>query len=512
MNNVWAFGDLVESNDLLGEPNLLRHRMLTDGYLFFREVLRPGRVRTVHREMTKVLRHHGWLRRSSAAIRPVREGDEEYLRVYDDIQRLETFHSLAHSRPLMNVMRDVVGPSAFPHPLKVARLVFPNNWEISTPPHQDYPNNQGTALLTTAWVPLSDVPHSLGGLAVLPGSHLHGVQPLEFSLGSGNRRGSLSPELRKLHWLTAEYRVGDLLLFSSHTMHAALNNSTRDQMRLSVDFRFQPEREELTDLVLEPHFGRLSWEEIYEGWEGTAYQYYWKRKRFTVVPFDPNRFDNVTIADANVLEQKVYQHRLEERWADANPTARSRARKRELFDDIDGLGPTKRKRLVEELGGVSGVSTATREHLAELDWLGADVAEVVFERIQAHAELLATGPAEEADELEELEELAEVEAIDEAEPAEPAQPAESVIDLSEPALSESDLSESDLSEPDLSGIAGLGTKRRARLLDEVGGPAGLAELTEERLRTLTWLPDAVAQGVWERIHPPAAHQPTEVPA
>jgi hypothetical protein len=34
-------------------------------------------------------------------------------------------------------------------------------------------------------------------------------------------------------------------------------------MRHSIDVRYQREGEELTDLVLQRHFGRLSWEEVY---------------------------------------------------------------------------------------------------------------------------------------------------------------------------------------------------------------------------------------------------------
>ena len=30
------------------------------------------------------------------------------------------------------------------------------------------------------------------------------------------------------------------------------------------------------ELVLGPHQGRLTWEQIYEGWESDEYQYYWR--------------------------------------------------------------------------------------------------------------------------------------------------------------------------------------------------------------------------------------------
>ena len=39
-------------------------------------------------------------------------------------------------------------------------------------------------------------------------------------------------------WLTAEYRMGDSLALSMHTMHASPDNHT-DQIRLSSDSRYQ---------------------------------------------------------------------------------------------------------------------------------------------------------------------------------------------------------------------------------------------------------------------------------
>lgn len=48
------------------------------------------------------------------------------------------------------------------------------------------------------------------------------------------------------------------------------------------------------------------------------------------------------------------------------------------LDDIAGLGPTRRKRLVRELGGTKAVRTASLESLKELSWLPDAVAEAVY--------------------------------------------------------------------------------------------------------------------------------------
>ena len=50
----------------------------------------------------------------------------------------------------------------------------------------------------------------------------------------------LSPPEKKLggRWLTTDYQLGDVLVFSMYTMHASLDNQT-NQFRLSSDTRYQ---------------------------------------------------------------------------------------------------------------------------------------------------------------------------------------------------------------------------------------------------------------------------------
>ncbi|HEY2815048.1 MAG TPA: excinuclease ABC subunit UvrC [Acidimicrobiales bacterium] len=52
-----------------------------------------------------------------------------------------------------------------------------------------------------------------------------------------------------------------------------------------------------------------------------------------------------------------------------------------VLDDVPGLGPTRRKRLVKELGGVKAVKDASVEQLRELSWLPDAVADAVYEKV-----------------------------------------------------------------------------------------------------------------------------------
>ncbi len=58
---------------------------------------------------------------------------------------------------------------------------------------------------------------------------------------------------------------------------------------------------------------------------------------------------------------------------------------RSVLDDIKGLGPTRRKRLTRELGGVNAVRRATREELRALSWLPDSVADAVYDKIHRPA-------------------------------------------------------------------------------------------------------------------------------
>lgn len=59
---------------------------------------------------------------------------------------------------------------------------------------------------------------------------------------------------------------------------------------------------------------------------------------------------------------------------------RDKAMTRSILDDIRGLGPARRKRLISELGGVNSVKRADLEQLQALPWLPETVAVAVFEK------------------------------------------------------------------------------------------------------------------------------------
>ncbi len=289
--------ELTPANGLLSDPSRLRAQLERDGFLFIRELLPPDDVRRVRRGVLECCRAAGWLidgtdllegraHREKACVEP----EPEFIAVYRQVQKLEAFHTLAHHHALLALAETVIGEPVLPHPNAIARLSFPQNVRHTTPPHQDFPFIQGTAETFTIWIPLGDVPRDLGGLMVNAGSHRAGVGEYHLCLGAGGM--GIDPVTIPDRWHTADYRIGDGLLFHSHTIHQALPNLSPDRLRLSVDYRYQARSKLIAESNLSPHTGQITWAEVYADWRSEALQYYWRRYDLTVTGYDASFFEN----------------------------------------------------------------------------------------------------------------------------------------------------------------------------------------------------------------------------
>jgi hypothetical protein len=282
-----------DSSALLQDSQALTRRFQQDGYVYVRGLVDPELLLNLKRQIVSICRDCGWLKPGTDPMDaiswtvPKVEGEAEYFEVYDRVQRLQDFHGLAHEPSVLRLMRALLGETAFPHPLSIARMVFPEIRDWSTPPHQDFVNNQGTEDLYACWIPLSDCPQSMGSLAILEGSHSLGLLPIEYALGAGHRQTSLPAEAASLQWLGGDFELGDVIAFHSLTIHRALTNDT-DRIRLSVDYRYQSEGQDMTERCLRPHYERESWADIYRGWNREELKYYWRDKKINLVPWNPD--------------------------------------------------------------------------------------------------------------------------------------------------------------------------------------------------------------------------------
>jgi len=60
-----------------------------------------------------------------------------------------------------------------------------------------------------------------------------------------------------------------------------------------------------------------------------------------------------------------------------------------VLDDIPGLGETRRKRLLKELGGITAVKRASLEELKALSWLPDSVAEAIVAKTSGQRTTIA---------------------------------------------------------------------------------------------------------------------------
>src|SRR5262245_16542802 len=162
------------SNDALDDDDELRVRMAREGYLFFRGLIDPEATLEVRREILTLCAAAGWLADGTDLMEGIAapgvayvEPEPGFMVVYNQVMKNEPFHSLAHAPGLLAMLRTLFGEAALAHPRNIARIIFPQNTQFTTPSHQDYIHIQGTEETYTAWIPLGDCPAALGGLIVL---------------------------------------------------------------------------------------------------------------------------------------------------------------------------------------------------------------------------------------------------------------------------------------------------------------------------------------------------------
>jgi hypothetical protein len=276
---------LKEANYAIDDTQALSQLACDDGYLFFRGLVDPNKIRNVRRQVLEICARHGWLSESHAVDAGVRKpdvlviesADPRWVEVYKEILCLRDFHALAMERPIQYALSKVFGEPVVTHSRNICRVMFPGTQEYTTPPHQDYLYIRGSENTWTCWFPLGDCPDELGGLAILPGSHKGGFLPSHPGKGAGGQEVDVP---KGATWAASSFRCGDVVMFHSLTIHQGRDNATADRLRVSVDYRYQPLSAPIHPSSMEPHmagFGQ-SWEKIYAGWPtDDPLRYFWKQ-------------------------------------------------------------------------------------------------------------------------------------------------------------------------------------------------------------------------------------------
>ena len=254
----------VVPDDILGtlqetpfEPSRfhdLQNKLENTGYLFFRGVIPENNIHQARREIFQRLHEVGEIKQ------PVEEGlftgtSDRTARMPDlgsfwkSVSEGPALRRVSHGNQIQRVLDTVFSETARAHDYLFLRPSVPGR---STHLHYDHPFfARGSQRIHTVWTALGDIPLMEGPLVVMEGSNQFDdliamaqgvdydskdtplVQLMDDPAELARQRG--------VRMLTADFRAGDVLLFSMRLLHGTLDNqSPIGRTRLSCDVRWQP--------------------------------------------------------------------------------------------------------------------------------------------------------------------------------------------------------------------------------------------------------------------------------
>lgn len=253
--------EFENSNDLIHDLPRLKNRLLEKGYVFFRELLDKEALLQIRGDFLELADKHGFVKKGTNLMDGIFVGgtfpDAHKFgtsKLYREILDLQTFNSFPQAPLIKLLFSGLINGELQEHRRRIGRITFPQSFENTTPPHQDFFYIRGTKDTYTSWIPCGDCPQELGGLAVLEGSnHLGFLEHEKMSGTGGHGVPEKSYHSSGLRWLGTDFKLGDILIFNSLTIHKALHNLTADQMRISVEYRFQRKDEEINPRSMKTH-------------------------------------------------------------------------------------------------------------------------------------------------------------------------------------------------------------------------------------------------------------------
>jgi len=286
---------LTDSTELLDDGPALRARAHADGYVLIRGLLPREVVEEAAADLAGTMADAGWIPHGRPlATAPANldkfcvEPQPAFMDVFYRQLSLKSLHALKAHENLMRFFALLFDEAPFCTPHFVTRLAFPNKDDYATPAHQDHVHFEGSRENWAAWIPFTPIDAARGGLAVAAGSHGHGPYDMRPALGAGQM--VIDADLDQFDWRWSPMAPGDVLIHNCLTVHKGLPNHTTF-MRVSMDCRYQPLSQPVGEKFLGVSHQMRSWEELYGGWDGDDYKYYWRELDLTVVPFSYHWYD-----------------------------------------------------------------------------------------------------------------------------------------------------------------------------------------------------------------------------
>jgi len=233
-----------ESSHLLGDSDALRTAASDQGYLHFRGLIPDSLLAPVRAFSRNAFVEFGWVHENSgnephmnavpgAKLSARAWDDREWVQFQLKFCKHPDFLALAEAPIVMEILEAVMAEPAWLASKNFCWIQLPGSPEQTTLPHQDEWYLPRCDSMWTLWVPLVDMPLDVGPLGVVPGSQRRSVKD-HFTAFSGLQ---VEP---KVEWASNDVRAGDVVFFSSRTIHCAWSNVSPTLAQVSAEIRYEP--------------------------------------------------------------------------------------------------------------------------------------------------------------------------------------------------------------------------------------------------------------------------------
>jgi hypothetical protein len=232
-----SVAQLPDSTSLIGDAEALRRRYNEEGVLYLRGVMDPKLIGWAQEQYRGALAAEGLIDPANEA--PIWTGKTTKTWRPCDVLGTTVWHEIVKQPELNAIMRDIFDSEPVWIPIAAHRSSLPTGplkegQDIFAGRHQDGFYNEGM-LFTICWMPIRDVKLDRGSFAVAPGTHKRGSLH-----DTGREKNAIPPDAIPAEaWRTADFRVGDVLIFNYLTAHTGLPNPS-NEIRLSLDVRAIP--------------------------------------------------------------------------------------------------------------------------------------------------------------------------------------------------------------------------------------------------------------------------------
>jgi hypothetical protein len=236
-NAVINVTPLRDSSDLIGNAEALRARYNEDGVVYLRNVIDPEFMAWAEQRYRGALADEGLIDLANEA--PTWTGKVTKTWRPCDVLGTSVWHEVIKQPLLNSIMRDIFDSDPVWIPIAAHRSGLPTgplkpDQDIFAGRHQDGFYNEGM-LFTICWMPVRNVNMDSGSFAVAPGTHKLGSLHDTSLAGNAIPRHAIPDDA----WRSADFRVGDALIFNYLTGHTGLPNPS-SEIRMSLDVRAIP--------------------------------------------------------------------------------------------------------------------------------------------------------------------------------------------------------------------------------------------------------------------------------